>query len=222
MKVTTTLASSHTPDGEPLILLEHDGNHFMKVGGVPLMSTTAPSSEQQMADLACLDMPPKPRVLIGGLGFGFTLRRVLELCPPDAIVDVAELLQVVVDWNREFLTGVNGLLVDDPRVRIHIRDVAGLIDRAGETRYDAILLDVDNSPDPLVQKGNARLYDTGGIKRAKAALRPGGRVVYWSANQDKSFARSLEKVFKNVECIGAKAYPKAKRFTHTLFVAQRD
>ena len=222
MKITTTLASSQTPDGESLILLEHDGNHFMKVGGVPLMSTTASSSEQQMADLACEGMPAKPRILIGGLGFGFTLRRVLELCPPDAIVDVAELLQVVVDWNREFLTEVNGLLVDDPRVHIHIRDVAGLIDRSGETRYDAILLDVDNSPDPLVQKGNARLYDTSGINRAKAALRPGGKVVYWSANQDKSFARSLEKVFKNVQCIGAKAYPKAKRFTHTLFVAQRD
>ena len=186
------------------------------------MSTTASSSEQQMADLACEGMPAKPRILIGGLGFGFTLRRVLELCPPDAIVDVAELLQVVVDWNREFLTEVNGLLVDDPRVHIHIRDVAGLIDCSGETRYDAILLDVDNSPDPLVQKGNARLYDPSGINRAKAALRPGGKVVYWSANQDKSFARSLEKVFKNVQCIGAKAYPKAKRFTHTLFVAQRD
>ncbi len=222
MKITTTLATSHTPDGEPLILLEHDGQHYMKVGGVPLMSTNASSSEQQMADLACANMPAKPRILIGGLGFGFTLRRVLELCPPDAIVDVAELLQVVVDWNREYLTGVNGLLVDDPRVRIHIRDVSEIMDRVGQERYHAILLDVDNSPDPLVQKGNAGLYDRSGIARAKAALHPGGRVIYWSANQDKSFAKSLGNIFKKVECVGAKAYPKAKRFTHTLFVAHRD
>ncbi|MBG7608778.1 MAG: spermine synthase [Verrucomicrobia bacterium] len=222
MKPTTTLATSKTPDGETLLLQEHDGHHFMKVGGVPLMSTNASSSEQQMADLACGKMPSKPRILIGGLGFGFTLRRVLELCPPDAIVDVAELLQVVVDWNREFLTEVNGHLVDDPRVRIHIRDVSELIDRVGKDRYDVILLDVDNSPDPLVQKGNAKLYDGGGISRVKAALRPGGCVVYWSANQDKTFARSLGKFFKSVECVGAKAYPKAKRFTHTLFVAERD
>lgn len=186
------------------------------------MSTNASSSEQLMVDLACVSLPAKPRILIGGLGFGFTLRRVLELCPPDAIVDVAELLQVVVDWNREFLTEVNGHLIDDPRVRIHIRDVAELIDRVGKDRYDAILLDVDNSPDPLVQKGNAKLYDGGGIARVKAALHPGGRVVYWSANQDKSFAKSLGKVFKTVESVGAKAYPQAKRFTHTLFVAQRD
>jgi spermidine synthase len=145
-------------------------------------------------------------VLIGG--FGYTLRRVLELCPPDATVDVAELLQVVVDWDREFLPGVNGLLVDDPRVNIHLRDVAELISRAGQNRYHAILLDVDNSPDPLVQKGNAKLYD-------------GRCVVFWSANPDKSFARCLAKHFGNVQAITAKAYPKAKRFTHTLFVADR-
>ncbi len=222
MKITTTLATSSTPDGESLLLQEHDGHHFLKVGGVPLMSTNASSSEQQMAELACANMPAKPRILIGGLGFGFTLRRVLELCPPEATVDVAELLPVIIDWNREFLKKVNGLLVDDPRVRIHIRDVAELIKRVGKDRYDAILLDVDNSPDPLVQKGNAGLYDKAGIALAKAALQPGGRVVYWSANQDKAFARSLGKIYRSVECIGAKAYPKAKRFTHTLFVAQRE
>jgi hypothetical protein len=60
-----------------------------------------------------------------------------------------------------------------------------------------------------VQKGNARLYNRGGIARTKAALHSGGRVVFWSANPDKDFARSLENVFKSVECIGAKAYPKA-------------
>jgi spermidine synthase len=221
MKVTTTLASSQTPDGEQLILQEHDGQYFMKVRGVPLMSTIASSSEQTMAELGCSDMPARPRVLIGGLGFGFTLRRVLELCPPDAIVDVAELLPVVVEWNREFLKEVNGGLVDDPRVHIHIRDVAEIIKKVGKDRYDAILLDVDNSPDPLVQKGNAGLYDSAGISLAKTALKQGGRVVYWSANQDKSFAKALGKVFGNSEAIGAKAYPKARRFTHTLFVAVR-
>jgi spermidine synthase len=222
MKPTTTLATCRTPDGTALVLQEHDGHFYLKVGGVQLMSTTASSSEQQMAELACARMPKKPRVLIGGLGFGFTLRRVLELCPADAIVDVAELVPEVISWNREYLTSVNGLLLDDPRVRILIRDVGEIIERVGKDRYHAILLDVDNSPDPLVQKGNAKLYNRGGIARTKAALHSGGRVVFWSANPDKDFARSLERVFQNVECIGAKAYPKAKRFTHTLFVADRE
>lgn len=221
MKVTTTLASARTPDGELLILQEHDGQYFMKVRGVPLMSTIASSSEEMMAELGCAGMPDRPRVLIGGLGFGFTLRRVLELCGEDAIVDVAELLPVVVEWNREFLSGVNGLLVDDSRVRIHLCDVAEILGKVGEGRYDVILLDVDNSPDPLVQEGNAGLYDGAGILRAKGALRRGGKIVYWSANEDRSFVRALGKVFGNSEAIGAKAYPKAKRFTHTLFVAVR-
>jgi spermidine synthase len=220
MKVTTTLASCHTPDGALMVLQQHDGQHYLKVGGVPLMSTTASYSEQQMAELACASLPAKPRILIGGLGFGYTLRRVLELCPPDAIVDVAELLQEVIDWNREFLKDVNGLLVDDPRVEVHRVDVHELLN--GKHRYHAILLDVDNSPDPLVQQGNARLYNRGGLNRTKAALHPKGRVVFWSANRDKHFAESLGRVFKQVECVGAKAYPQAKKITHTLFVADRD
>jgi spermidine synthase len=222
MKVTTTLASCTTPDGTPLVLLEHDGEYYLKVRGVQLMSTTASSSEQRMAELACERLPARPRILIGGLGFGFTLRRVLELCPADAVVEVAELLREVVDWNREHLREVNGALLDDPRVKIHTADVFGLISKAAGQPYHAILLDVDNSPDPLVQQGNGRLYDRNGIALAKAALHHGGRVVYWSANADKGFAKALERVYPRVECVGAKAYPKAKRFTHTLFVAERD
>ena len=91
----------------------------------------------------------------------------------------------------------------------------------GGERYDVILLDVDNSPDPLVQKGNARLYKRRGLEIARAALRPRGRVVYWSAHPDRGFVKSLKQVFSKVEAIPAKAYPKAKRYTHTLFLALR-
>lgn len=222
MKITRTLATCTTPDGAKLTLHEHDGHHFLKVAGLQLMSTTASSSEEQMAELSCARLGKRPRVLIGGLGFGFTLKRVLALTDPDAVVDVAELLPEVVAWNREFLGEVNGKLLDDPRVRVHIRDVYEIIDTCGEDRYDAILLDVDNGPDPFVQKGNERLYQRTGISRIHQALQPGGRVIFWSAHPDKSFAKSLEGRFKHVECIGAKAYPKAKRFTHTLFVADRE
>ena len=219
MKITSKLATSQTPDGEYLVLLEHDGEYVMKVNGVPLMSSKDSLSEQTMAELGCIKLPAKPRVLIGGLGFGFTLRRVLELCPPDTTVDVAELLPVIVDWNREFLSSVNGTLLDDPRVNTHICDVAELLKRTGKGRYNVILLDVDNSPRPFVQSANAGLYNAYGIAQAKAALQPGGRVVYWSANEDKAFARALKKIFKKVECVPAKAYPQAKKFTHTLFLA---
>ena len=222
MKITRTLATSTTPDGERITLHEHDGHYFLKVAGLQLMSTTASSSEAQMAELSCANLVAKPRVLIGGLGFGFTLKRVLELTGPDATVDVAELLPIIVAWNREFMEEVNGKLLDDSRVRIHIGDVYDLIDRCGTDRYHTILLDVDNGPDPFVQNVNERLYTKSGITRIKNALQPKGRVIFWSAHPDKSFARSLEGCFKTVESISAKAYPKAKRFTHTLFVADRD
>jgi spermidine synthase len=220
VKKTTNLAESKSPDGETLLLQEHDGEYFLKVGGVPLMSTTACSSEQLMAELACGPAGPvgrNQRVLIGGLGFGFTLRKVLELVSADSEVEVAELLQVIIDWNREHLREVNGALLDDRRVEVLKKDVFKIMQ--SEDRYDAILLDVDNSPDPLVQKGNGRLYQRRGLEIARAALRPRGRVVYWSAHEDPGFVRLLRKVFSKVEAIPAKAYPKAKRFTHTLFVA---
>ncbi len=222
MKITRTLATCKTPDGAQLTLHEHDGEHFLKVAGLQLMSTTASSSEEQMAELSCHKLPAKPRILIGGLGFGFTLKRVLSLTGLDAQVHVAELLPEVVQWNREFLQTVNGKLLDDPRVTIHLKDVYDLIARCGADRYHAILLDVDNGPDPFVQKGNERLYGKAGIHHIRNALHPGGRVIFWSAHPDKSFANLLKNSFKNVEALSAKAYPKAKRFTHTLFVADRD
>lgn len=220
VKATTNLASSETADGSTLLLQEHDGQFFLKVGGVPLMSTTQSSSEQTMAELACADMANGGRVLIGGLGFGFTLRRVLELVDARAEVVVAELLPIIAAWNREFLQSVNGALLDEERVTLAIRDVYELI-AAEKKGFDAILLDVDNSPDPLVDEGNGRLYDEKGLLLVKKALRSGGRVVYWSAKRDDRFARLLRKHFFQVEIIPAKAYPKAKRFTHTLFVAEK-
>ena len=111
MKVTTTLATATTPEGDALVLQEHDGHYFMRVRGVQLMSTNASSSEQQMAELACADLPAKARVLIGGLGFGFTLRRVLELCPPDAVVDVGP-RSVLVDALTARKGHVRGIAVE--------------------------------------------------------------------------------------------------------------
>ena len=222
MKPSITLARGRTPDGAELALVRHDTQHFLMIGGRPLMSTTSCASEQQMADVACAGLPPGARVLIGGLGFGFTLRRVLEMIPRDGVAEVAELLPVIADWNREFLRGVNGGLLDDPRVSLRLCDVFSLLGQGGENRYHAILLDVDNSPDPLVQKGNARLYQHTGLARIRESLHPGGRVVFWSAHRDPAFVKALRQVFTNVESIGAKSHPGAKKFSHTLFVAARD
>ena len=221
MKETKLLAEALTPDGEPLMLLTHDGEFFLKVRGQGLMSTTATESERLMAELACEGLAKTPaRVLIGGLGFGFTLRRTLECLGPEAQVEVAELLPEVVAWNREFMSEVNGDLLDEPRVKILVEDVCDVIAK-GVGRYDALILDIDNGPDAFVQGKNEQLYKSSGFASIKRALKPHGCAVFWSAFRDKPFMRRLERAGFEVEEVGAKAYPTAKRPTHTLYVAHR-
>ncbi len=223
MKPFLTLAKARTPEGAELTLHAHDRHFYLRMNRQPLMSTNASESEKILAQLACdrLRDQAAVRVLIGGLGFGFTLRRVLELVGQDAEVHVAELLPEVVAWNREFLGEVNGLLLDDHRVRVSIGDVFQVITRAPAAHYDAILLDVDNGPIAMVHDGNARLYQAQGFAATIRALKPGGRVAFWSASRDPAFVKRLENAGFAVEAVGAKAYEQAKRVTHTIFVAHR-
>lgn len=223
MKPFLLLAQSQTPEGAELTLHAHDTHFYLRVNRQPLMGTNASESEKMLAQLACdrLCDKPKVRVLIGGLGFGFTLRRVLELVGKEARVQVAELLPEVVTWNREYLSSVNGLLLDDKRVEVVVEDVFQVISRAPAAHYDAILLDVDNGPIAMVQDGNARLYQAQGFAAITHALRPGGRVTFWSASTDHGFAKRLAKAGFKVETVASKAYPQAKRSTHTIFVADR-
>lgn len=223
MKPFTQLAEARTPEGAVMTLHAHDTHFYVRVNRQPLMGTNASESEKVLAQLACSKLGGKKsaRVLIGGLGLGFTLRRVLELVGKDAHVDVAELLPEIVAWNREFLREVNGSLLDDPRVQVLVEDVFKVIVRAPAGHYDAIMLDVDNGPIAMVQDGNERLYQTQGFGVITQALKPGGVVTFWSASQDRGFAKRLSKAGFSVEVVAAKAYPQAKRSTHTIFVAQR-
>jgi spermidine synthase len=222
MKPFLLLAQSQTPEGAELTLHGHDGHFYLRVNRQPLMGTNASESERVLAELSCVRLGRgASRVLIGGLGFGFTLRRVLELVNATTQVQVAELLPQVVAWNREYLSAVNGPLLDDPRVEIVMGDVFDLIRRAPSAHYDAILLDVDNGPIAMVQDGNARLYQSQGLAALMQALKPGGRVTFWSASTDHAFAKRLTKAGFIVETVAAKAYPQAKRCSHTIFVAER-
>jgi spermidine synthase len=223
VKPFRTLAETRTPDGSRLTLHEHDGEFFMKLDGRQLMSTTSTSSELLLAQESCADLARQnnPRVLIGGLGLGFSLKRVLELSGPRAVVEVAELLPEVVAWNREFLRPINGALLDDPRVKVIIADVFAVIARAPKAAYAAILLDVDNGPTSFVQKDNSRLYDRRGLKLVYRALAPGGRVAFWSAVDEPDFPASLTRAGFNVQVFPAKPHDRSKQSPHRIYVAQR-
>jgi spermidine synthase len=217
-----TLAETRTPDGSRFTLHEHDGEFFMKLNGRQLMSTTSTTSELLLADLACrrLGGIAAPCVLIGGLGLGYSLRRALELVGRDATVHVAELLPEVAAWNREFLRGVNGALLDDSRVKVLVRDVFEVLRQAPKPSYDAILLDVDNGPTSFVQRRNSRIYGSRGFGLIARALRPGGKVAFWSACPEPGFVASLGRAGFTATAHPAKAHERARRHAHVIYVAE--
>jgi spermidine synthase len=223
VKPTRKLAETRTPDGARLALYEHDGNYCIRLGQQELMHSSLNISELRLGELATerLASHAHPSVLIGGLGLGFTLRSVLKTQGPDATVQVAELIPAVVDWNREFLSGLNGTLLDDPRVEVIVADVWEVVARAGRSRYDAVMLDIDNGPDGLVQQRNNRLYRHDGLQRIATALKPGGRAAIWSAWLDHGFARRLAEAGFMVQTIPAKLHANAKRCAYTIFVADK-
>ena len=221
MKPHRTLAETRTPDGSRLTLHEHDGDISLRLDGRQVMSSTATASERQLAEVACAFHPPlpNPRVLVGGLGLGFTLRRVLELVGPKATVHVAECIADVVAWNRKLLGPENQAMLKDPRVSVFVSDVFNVIKKstAGKDRYDAILLDVDNGPVAMVKTGNQRLYSGRGIATIVRALNPGGRMAVWSADEDKPFFERIKREGLRVESFDAKSHERAKRAAHRIY-----
>ena len=222
LKPFLNLAQATTAGGAELSLHSHDTHFYLRANRQPLMGTNASESEMVLASLACgrLQGMAGARILIGGLGFGFSLRRVLELVPADAVVHVAELVPEVVAWNREYLGAVNGQLLEDARVEVFVQDVFEVLKKGAAAPYDAILLDVDNGPIAMVDGKNDRLYDTHGFAVVRAALAPGALVAYWSAKDDRPFVKRLIKDGFTVETIQAKAYAQAKKATHRIFVAK--
>ena len=224
MKPRIKLAETTTSNGMRLALTEHDGSYSIRLNGLDLMTSRAAASELYLGELAGerLASRPNPRALVAGLGLGFTLKSLLEKLGKDAKVDVAELMPEVVDWNRRFLGNLNGALLDDPRVEVHVEDVGNLI--AAATRgepYDAIVLDIDNGPTAMVQQENARLYSQSGIRRILAALKPGGFVAVWSAGEDKLFEKRLRQEGFNTRTVPAKSHPSARRPVYVIYVGMK-
>ena len=182
------------PGGGELRLFQRGTEFSIMLGANELMNSRLSGSEQALAHLACetLATRPAPRMLIGGLGMGFTLRAALEVLGPQARIDVAELVPAVIAWARGSMADVFGMSLDDRRVKIIEGDVGAII-RAAPARYDAVLLDVDNGPDGLTREGNDALYTIAGLNAAKAALRDGGVLAVWSSGPDAGFTQRLRR-----------------------------
>lgn len=186
------LGRTATPSGDDLTLMKRSGEFVILAGGKPLMSSRMHGSEEALAAHGCerACVMDAPRVLVGGLGMGFTLRATLDVLPAHAIVVVTELVDGVVAWNRGPLGELAGQPLRDRRVRIEVRDVAEAVRGRGE-RWDAVLLDVDNGPDAFTTVGNQWLYGDAGLAAIREALTDDGTLAVWSAWEDRRFEQRL-------------------------------
>ena len=220
MKPQHLLGRSTTPDGGEIVLYERDGAYFIRVNGLELMTSRAHGSEEDLARLTLAKLrAKKPKVLVGGLGMGFTLRAVLDAVPKAAKVMVAEILPAVVEWNRTELAHLARSPLDDPRVAVVERDVAEII-AAGPSAFDAVLLDVDNGPAALTVTENEQLYGKRGLAAIHRCLRPGGVLGVWSADPDRAFEKRLAKTGFKVSTETVSARRGAKGPKHTIFIAR--
>jgi spermidine synthase len=215
------IGSAQAPDGGTLTLHQRDHELVIRVDGRELMNSRAHGSEEALAHLGCSDARarPRPRVLIGGLGMGYTLRAALDVLPAQAEVVVAEIVPAVVEWNRGPLAHLAGRPLDDPRVTVEVTDVGALLRRPGP-RFDAILLDVDNGPQGLTRRANHALYGSAGLDTARRALAPGGCYALWSAGPDRDFARRLARAGFGVEVHEVRARPSGQSPRHVIFLGK--
>lgn len=220
MKPTERLGEARTPDGTLLELWRHDGAYLFRADGVELMSTRRHLSEDRLAEVACVPIRDrrKARVLIGGLGLGFTLREAMRQLGADAEIVVAELMAEVIAWNANPDYALSAAAMQDPRVRIVHDDVSNVL-RAEVGGFDAIMLDTDNGPEGMILSENSRLYAARGIATTIAALRPDGVLAYWSVGDDPGFAAALARAGLVVERLRVRAHATSGPM-HTLYVAR--
>jgi spermidine synthase len=215
--------SAATDDGTVLVLVQAGDVWEVRVDHHLLMASDDHHSEDALSDLALLRVPDARRILIGGLGMGYTLRAALDRLPRDAVVVVAEMSPALVGWNRTMLGDLADNPLNDERVLLRMGDVGDRI-REGCGSYDVILLDVDNGPEAVVHETNASLYNDAGVADCFAALSPGGVVAIWSAGGDAGFVARLAKGGFKAEAISideTNADGVTDNDRHVIFVATK-
>ncbi len=217
------LATAVAPQGDRLHLFRRGDEYSIRLeGGNELMNSRLGGSEEALATFALerLSARPAPRVLIGGLGMGFTLRATQAVAPKDAKLVVSEIVPELIGWAQEHMATVFADCLSDPRVEVRTGDVGAEI-RASEGAFDAILLDVDNGPDGLTRTDNDALYSNTGLKNARRALSIGGVLSVWSAEPDDSFARRLQRCGFDVLEHSVRAGRSKRGPKHTIWTAVR-
>jgi len=221
MKPERLIDCTATPSGDELFLYERDGVFTLRIGGIELMTSRAHDSEEELAWMAMklVDRKLRPRVLVGGLGMGFTTRAALDSSPRPSEVVVAELLPAVVRWNRDHIGDLAGRPMDDPRVTIVERDLWDII--ADSPRgFDVILNDVDNGPGGCSLEQNEKLYSAAGLAAIRRSLRPKGVLGVWCVEDDPRFVKAMSAAGFRAHSANVYARNVSKGHRHTVFIGQ--
>ena len=222
--MSTTSYESGYLEGSEMVLEREGAEVTIRIGPRTLMSSDVHDTEDELGRIvaAAVRGAPAPHVLIGGLGLGFTLRAALDDLPPEARVDVAELVPDVVRWNQMECGVYAKRPLDDARVTLYVEDVARVIARSAGT-YDVIALDVDNGPSAITHAMNEDLYRDEGLARARDALKPGGVLAIWSAFPSDPFTAALTSIVGTVELVQPpKLGPDAPQFYIWLATTPRS
>lgn len=219
MKPKIKLGRTLTPDGSCITLHQHDQDYFIEVDYKELMCSRRTESELQLGRLGCKHLAGKQsaKVLIGGLGMGYTVRATLDVVPKDATVIVVELLPEVVRWNQEIIGHLANFPLEDKRVQVITQDVFEVIKNA-TSEFDAILLDVDNGPHLITDSINGQIYKTEGLETIRKSLNKEGRLSIWSAHLEIPFEKRLEAMGFKVDRFEVPAYRGKKARCHYIWV----
>jgi spermidine synthase len=203
-----TLESAETAEGRLELRRRGEQDFVITVGGRVLMNSALHLTEAAVAEMACRRIAgrDRPRVLLGGLGMGYTLRAALDALPRKARVVVAEIEPAIVRWCRGPLAGLTRRAIDDPRVTIRMEDVTQIIAKTAEITdpdstqlFDAIILDLFEGPRTATQARDDPFYGPRALERTRAALTPGGVFAVWSEDADSAFAKRLRSTGFTVE-----------------------
>ncbi|WP_340107592.1 spermidine synthase [Pikeienuella sp. HZG-20] len=215
------LATATAPGGASLRLLRRGGEFSIRLpDGNELMNSRRAASEEALATLAVDRLAGRraPRILIGGLGMGFTLRAAQAAAGPDARLIVSEIVPELIAWAGGHMADLFGACLADPRVEVRAGDVGAVI-RGATAAFDAILLDVDNGPDGLTFAANDALYGDAGLQAARRALTPGGVLAVWSAAPDSGFSRRLSRCGFETGAPKIRAAHGKRGARHTIWLA---
>ena len=224
MNQWAVLGTADIPNNGGQLKLSRRGQDFsIRLSGIrgDLMNSREHGSEEALAELGCarLGAVDRARVLVGGLGMGFTLAAALKSLLPSAQVIVAELIPAVVEWNRGPLGECAGQPLQDVRTQVYIGDVVRLLNKNSRP-FDSILLDVDNGPEGLTHCENDWLYSVDGLSALYQSLSPEGTLAVWSAGSDPLFLVRLKKIGFHAVARTVRARP-GKGSRHTIFLAQK-